>query len=428
MSSTSASAASANLLVSSQASGLQAVLHPLVLLSISDYITRHTLREHEWPIVGGLMGQYNGREVSIEHAFECDLSAAPDRPYHYRLGLAGVTTRIAQLKMVHKDRNLDFVGWYTLLPTTGPTPELTAIHNDFLSNINESSILLGFHPSELLDHSVGGKLPLTIYESNCEVDDAFKTDNEGDKTMDDGESQLKLKFREIPYTVETGEAEMISMDFVASGSGNAALVEPPKAAKSAVKAPTKPQDKKGKQKAVLAPAESPADALHGADEQDAVVLSPEEEEMMGALTAKANATKMLHSRIQLIIRYLENLPPAFVSGEDPAAAATSPDQTTPSHRILRQIQALVGRLDLIEPSDVDAFRKEMLQEQNDVHLVSLLNDMVQSVHQVRDLGRKFEIVETAKIREQRSKAAQWEGSAMEGSGSKGPVQGIDIMM
>lgn len=52
-------------------SGLQAVLHPLVLLTISDYITRHTLREQPGPVIGALIGQQNGREVTIEHAFEC---------------------------------------------------------------------------------------------------------------------------------------------------------------------------------------------------------------------------------------------------------------------------------------------------------------------------------------------------------------------
>lgn len=63
-----------NSLLSSQKSsdsGLQAVLHPLVLLTISDYITRHTLREQTGPIIGALIGQQNGREITIEHAFEC---------------------------------------------------------------------------------------------------------------------------------------------------------------------------------------------------------------------------------------------------------------------------------------------------------------------------------------------------------------------
>jgi COP9 signalosome complex subunit 6 len=52
-------------------SGLQIALHPLVLLTISDYITRHTLRAQKGPVVGALLGQQNGREITIEHAFEC---------------------------------------------------------------------------------------------------------------------------------------------------------------------------------------------------------------------------------------------------------------------------------------------------------------------------------------------------------------------
>lgn len=66
--------ADANTLISSQKSsdsGVQAVLHPLVLLTISDYITRHTLRAQKGPVVGALIGQQNGREITIEHAFEC---------------------------------------------------------------------------------------------------------------------------------------------------------------------------------------------------------------------------------------------------------------------------------------------------------------------------------------------------------------------
>jgi COP9 signalosome complex subunit 6 len=49
----------------------QVQLHPLVLLTISDYTTRHTLREQEGPIVGAILGQQHGREVSMEVAFEC---------------------------------------------------------------------------------------------------------------------------------------------------------------------------------------------------------------------------------------------------------------------------------------------------------------------------------------------------------------------
>jgi hypothetical protein len=62
-----------NALLSAQKSdsGLEVALHPLVLLTISDYITRHTLRNQTGPIIGALLGQQNGREVTVEHAFEC---------------------------------------------------------------------------------------------------------------------------------------------------------------------------------------------------------------------------------------------------------------------------------------------------------------------------------------------------------------------
>ncbi len=62
-----------NPLLSTQKSSdsLQVALHPLVVLSISDYITRHTLRQQEGPVVGAILGQQNGREITMEHAFDC---------------------------------------------------------------------------------------------------------------------------------------------------------------------------------------------------------------------------------------------------------------------------------------------------------------------------------------------------------------------
>lgn len=52
-------------------SGLHIQLHPLILLTISDHITRHAARSQQGPIVGALLGQQNGREITLEHAFEC---------------------------------------------------------------------------------------------------------------------------------------------------------------------------------------------------------------------------------------------------------------------------------------------------------------------------------------------------------------------
>ena len=51
-------------------SDLNVALHPLVILTISDYITRHTLRNQPGPLIGALLGQQYGEQISIEHAFE----------------------------------------------------------------------------------------------------------------------------------------------------------------------------------------------------------------------------------------------------------------------------------------------------------------------------------------------------------------------
>lgn len=46
------------------------ILHPMPVINIGDYVTRHYLRNQPGPIVGALFGQQNGREVTIEHAYE----------------------------------------------------------------------------------------------------------------------------------------------------------------------------------------------------------------------------------------------------------------------------------------------------------------------------------------------------------------------
>lgn len=297
------------------------------------------------------------------------------------------TSNLFPVITVHKDRQLDFVGWYTLLPANGPTPTVLPIHNQILQGgWNESAILLGFHPQEVLTHSVGGKLPLTIYESNYEADES-KADQDGeDKKMDDGELPLKLKFREVPYSVETDETEMISMNYIASGGGNAAAV----ASKDPAPSRSVESNGKGKRRLVESEPESSVDATK--DEESVVTLTREEEETLAALTAKANAVKMLQSRIQLLTAYLDSIPESFGS-KDEGSMDTDTSTMTPSLTVLREIKALTGRLGLVIPSDDDSFNKEMASERNDVDTINLLSTLMQSIGQAREVGKKFGIVD-----------------------------------
>jgi COP9 signalosome complex subunit 6 len=65
-----------NPFLSTQKSDLHVALHPLPLLNISDYITRHTLRQQKGALIGALLGQQNGREITVEHAFECKVDGS----------------------------------------------------------------------------------------------------------------------------------------------------------------------------------------------------------------------------------------------------------------------------------------------------------------------------------------------------------------
>ena len=257
-------------LVSSQKasdSGLQIHLHPLVLLTVSDLINRHILRRREGPIVGALLGQHYGRDITLEHAFECQVVNGEQGAI--LLHQAWFEDRLQQYKDVHKAPLLELVGWFTAAPPSGPDQQHVPIHQQILHDYNETAVLLTFHPSDVLEGgSQGGKLPLTIYESVYEGTQATAksegTTADGDVSMEvDGqEGPLDLKFRELPYSVETGEAEMIGVDFVARGGGNATNID------------TNQKDKaQASQAHVTEPGSTEAQALN-----DTSILSPEDEE------------------------------------------------------------------------------------------------------------------------------------------------------
>lgn len=51
-------------------------------------------------------------------------------------------------------------------------------------------------------------------------------DGSKDMQIDGEERAINIRFRELPYSVETGEAEMIGVDTIAKGSGTASWTEP----------------------------------------------------------------------------------------------------------------------------------------------------------------------------------------------------------
>ncbi|KFZ12594.1 hypothetical protein V502_07027 [Pseudogymnoascus sp. VKM F-4520 (FW-2644)] len=398
-------------------SGLEVALHPLVLLTISDYITRHTLRNQTGPIIGALLGQQNGREVTVEHAFESKVLGGSIDPEWFM-------NRLQQMKDVHKNPPLDFVGWYTLIAPSGPTDYHLATQ-ETLSNLNGPEtpcILLGFLPSESLSKSSNEALPITIYESIAKPADTRPAGQDVEMGQD---SSPKSVFAELPYVIETGEAERIAIDFVARGGGNATAVS----SSTQKQTNASEESNKGKKRASN-------DTAKEIDVND--VLSNEETELITALTAKANAVRMLQSRIKIIQKYLELQPPADATSQPPQPGQDS--YLEPSPEILRSIAALISRLPLVVPSsskdtetDTSKFDHDLLASRNDVNLVSLLDTLTQSIQSTRELGRKFGVVDAArnrtKFQEKVDRQINMQGSDSGYSqGMMGMMQGVPMRM
>lgn len=133
---------------------------------------------------------------------------------------------------------------------------------------NDDLVLLLFHPGDILDGGLtGGQLPISIYESYYEPgsDDADK----GLQVEGWGIGrQQQMRFRELSFEVETGEAEMIGVDFVAKGGGNATAIQSTVTEQD--KAPETKTPSKGKGKAKT------SNATNGVSKD--VPLSSEDEE------------------------------------------------------------------------------------------------------------------------------------------------------
>ncbi|KAF1828894.1 hypothetical protein BDW02DRAFT_634852 [Decorospora gaudefroyi] len=366
-------------------------LHPLVLLTITDCITRHTLRQQKGPVVGAILGAQDGQNITMEVAFQAKLRSSDDG--EIVLDDEWFSKRIDDFKDVHKEPQLDIVGWFTLGPASGPEPHILPVHSRISEVYTESPLLVLFHPENAFSQeTAAGKLPLTLYESIT----VNASSEPNDKAMDiDGAVQAKsIKFRELVYSIETGEAEMISVDFVARGGGNATAVEgsadsgASKAESPKAEEGTGKKNTRGKQK------EKEKDAPI----DESLILTADDDEILSSLTAKMNAIRMLGRRISLLRAYLDALPPSYLSDPSlPINATPATQYPLPlDHSILRSVSAMLARVNILAPPDSVAFTLESQQEASDVQLVNLLSSITNSVSAVKDLGRKSSIVEHGK--------------------------------
>lgn len=330
-------------------------------------------------------------------------------------------------KDVHKAPALDLAGWFTLCPESGPTSAFLPIHEQFLAQ-NESSLLLAFHPSAVSSSAaadINRKLPLTIYESVYETEPT----KQDDSMQIDGEDTSGLRFRSIPYTIETDETEMIAVDYVAKGGSSAAVAATNVGAEGALcPGANESADPKGKRRADMPP--EATKTVNSSTSMD--LLSPEEEDQIASMTTRLNSVRMLQSRLSLLSTYISSLSPSNLS--DPASNSQI-DQAHFPH--LRNIKALITRLSLLTPHldipspatsmatdssslasaapQIGSLTHAQQAQSNDVALSSLLSLLGQDVQALSELGRKFAIVEGAN----QGKSKKFAGFGGGGAGGMG---------
>ena len=430
---TAVMATSNPLLLSTKADTSQTIqLHPLVLLTISDYVTRHTLRRPEalppatpssssWtrtPMVGAIIGAQDGHTSTLEFAFECRLDISPSTQ-EVTVNMPWFEERIQEYRDVHKEPALDLVAMFALGPEAGPQGvHLPVVRQMLRWAGSESMMLLLFHAG-MVEDARGGKLPISLYESVV---------GEGGKDLQG--------FRELAFEVETGDAEMIAVDFVARGGGNAAAVlkaekkegewantvglgEASSAATNGKKAPLAKGKGKGKER-------EEADAAAAAA-QTALYLTPDDDELIASLTAKANAIKMLSQRLDFLRSYLAQLPPSYLTTTSPTPPPTTSQQPL-NHPLLRNISSLLSRVPLLSPPSITSTspptststssttESSGQKERTDVHLTSLLSALTRATAEAKTMGAKLHV-----LQKERTGNSRGVGMGMGMSGMAGPM-------
>ncbi|CAK9231198.1 unnamed protein product [Sphagnum troendelagicum] len=174
----------------SSSSGLTFKLHPLVIVNISDHYTRIKAQSGSASppprVYGCVLGVQTGRTVEIFNSFELHYDATQNV-----LDRAFLESKQEQYKKVFP--KYDVLGWYS---TGSDIQDSDMLIHKALTDINESPVYLLLNPA--INHAQKD-LPIAIFESELHVIEGVPS----------------LIFVNASYTIETVEAERISVDHVA---------------------------------------------------------------------------------------------------------------------------------------------------------------------------------------------------------------------
>lgn len=224
---------------------VSAILHPLVVINISDHYSRsvaqlfHRMHSRanfdpdEVPpltsadgdsirVIGLLLGVQEGRTIEVCHSFE--LLARLDESRRVAVDETFMVTRMEQYKQIFAQYSV--VGWYST--GTGVSEEDIRLHKGVFSDVNESPIYLMVDPEACTSSTYQRKTTNSLMKNGVAGASASSCAAGEPRAgaMDTGpivlyETELKMineqpktQFTAIPYRLASADSERIALDHV----------------------------------------------------------------------------------------------------------------------------------------------------------------------------------------------------------------------
>ncbi|CAJ1366228.1 unnamed protein product [Effrenium voratum] len=184
------------------AAGLDVHLHPLVLINVSDHVVRFRSAGRPERVLGALLGAQEGRRVDVHNSFEL---VSVESEGERTIDLEFFQQRLAQYMEVFP--RYEFLGWYS----TGSQPEEAdrALHKKIQevgANENPFALLVDAEKMSQQKASQSEELPVKVYDATTHIEHGV----------------AKVTWNEVPYIIDTLEAERIAVNHVAKSATTAA--------------------------------------------------------------------------------------------------------------------------------------------------------------------------------------------------------------
>lgn len=176
-------------------------LHPLVLINVSDHVVRFRTTAAQNRVLGCVIGSQEGRRIDVHNSFELIVEGVGEAG---TIDLEFFQQRIAQYVEVFP--RYEVLGWYS----TGTRPQESdkAIHKKIQEVTGNENPFILFLDTERMQQEKAAQseeLPIKVFEATAHI----------------VQGGIETQWSEVPYVIDTSEAERIAVNHVAKSATTA---------------------------------------------------------------------------------------------------------------------------------------------------------------------------------------------------------------